>query len=127
MDTRLLSAILAGVAVFFGLLALFPGKGDDEPGLGEAIRAWGARRVGGGRGAARPRAPPGHGHPGARRRHLSRSLHRGGGGRPPSLGALGLRRGYGPLLRGRAAAGAPARAPRPAGGPEPAPPLRRPR
>jgi Flp pilus assembly protein TadB len=47
MDTRLLSAILTGVAVFFGLLALFPGKADDEPGLGEAIRAWRARRVAG--------------------------------------------------------------------------------
>jgi tetratricopeptide (TPR) repeat protein len=47
MDTRLLVAILTGVAVFFGLLALFPGKADDEPGLGEAIRAWRARRVAG--------------------------------------------------------------------------------
>ena len=47
MDTRLLSAILAGVAVFFGLLALSPGKADDEPGLAEAIRAWRARRVAG--------------------------------------------------------------------------------
>ena len=47
MDTRLLSAILTGVAVFFGLLALFPGKADDEPGLAEAIRAWRARRVAG--------------------------------------------------------------------------------
>jgi Flp pilus assembly protein TadB len=47
MDTRLLSTILTGVAVFFGLLALFPGKADDEPGLGEAIRAWRARRVAG--------------------------------------------------------------------------------
>jgi Flp pilus assembly protein TadB len=45
MDTRLMSAILAGVAVFFGLLALFPGKADDEPGLAEAIRAWRKRRV----------------------------------------------------------------------------------
>ena len=47
MDTRLLSAILTGVAVFFGLLALFPGKADDAPGLGQAIRAWRARRVAG--------------------------------------------------------------------------------
>ena len=43
MDTRLLSAILAGVAVLFGLLALFPGKADDEPGLSESIRAWRTR------------------------------------------------------------------------------------
>jgi Flp pilus assembly protein TadB len=47
MDTRLLSAILTGVAVFFGLMALFPGKADDGPGLGEAIRAWRMRRVAG--------------------------------------------------------------------------------
>ena len=47
MDTRLLSAILTGVAVFFGLLALIPGKADEEPGLGEAMRAWRARRVAG--------------------------------------------------------------------------------
>ena len=47
MDTRLLLAVLTGVAVFFGLLALFPGKADDEPGLGEAISAWRARRVAG--------------------------------------------------------------------------------
>jgi Flp pilus assembly protein TadB len=39
MDTRLLSAILAGVAVFFGLLALFPGAADDpERSLRDAIR-----------------------------------------------------------------------------------------
>ncbi len=47
MDTRLLSAVLAGVAVFFGLLALFPGKAGDEPRLAEVIRDWRARRVGG--------------------------------------------------------------------------------
>jgi Flp pilus assembly protein TadB len=47
MDTRLLSTILVGVAVFFGLLALFPGKAGDEPGLGESIRAWRARRLAG--------------------------------------------------------------------------------
>jgi Flp pilus assembly protein TadB len=47
MDTRLLSAILTGVAVFFGLMALFPGKADQGPGLGEAIRAWRMRRVSG--------------------------------------------------------------------------------
>jgi Flp pilus assembly protein TadB len=47
MDTRLLSAILTGVAVFFGLLALVPGKSDDRPGLTESIRAWRARRVAG--------------------------------------------------------------------------------
>ena len=47
MDTRLLSAILAGVAVFFGLMALVPGKADEGPGPGEAIRAWRARRVAG--------------------------------------------------------------------------------
>jgi Flp pilus assembly protein TadB len=47
MDTRLLSAILTGVAVFFGLMALFPGKAGEEPGLAESIRAWRARRVAG--------------------------------------------------------------------------------
>src|SRR6266511_4508062 len=47
MDTRLLSAILTGVAVFFGLLALFPGKADEGPGLGGAIRVWRMRRVAG--------------------------------------------------------------------------------
>jgi Flp pilus assembly protein TadB len=39
MDTRLLSAVLAGVAVFFGLLALFPGAAEGpETSLREAIR-----------------------------------------------------------------------------------------
>ena len=47
MDTRLLSAILTGVAVFFGLLALFPGEADEGPGLAESVRAWRARRVAG--------------------------------------------------------------------------------
>src|SRR5438034_8445259 len=47
MDTRLLSTILVGVAVFFGLLALFPGKAGGQPGLGESIRAWRARRLAG--------------------------------------------------------------------------------
>jgi Flp pilus assembly protein TadB len=47
MDTRLLSSILAGVAVFFGLMALFPGKADEGPGLAESIRGWRARRVAG--------------------------------------------------------------------------------
>jgi Flp pilus assembly protein TadB len=46
MDTRLLSAVLAGVAVFFGLLALFPGAAEGpETSLREAIRgAIGRRR-----------------------------------------------------------------------------------
>ena len=45
MDTRLLSAILAGVAVFFGLLALFPGVAEGpETSLREAIRATVGRR-----------------------------------------------------------------------------------
>ena len=40
MDTRLLSAILAGVAVFFGLLALFPGAAEGpETSAREAIRS----------------------------------------------------------------------------------------
>jgi len=47
MDTRLVSAILAGVAVLFGLLALFPGRAGDEPGLGESVRAWRTRRLAG--------------------------------------------------------------------------------
>jgi Flp pilus assembly protein TadB len=45
MDTVLLSAILAGVAVFFGLMALFPGPATDAPRVGEQIRAWRSRRV----------------------------------------------------------------------------------
>jgi Flp pilus assembly protein TadB len=45
MDTVLLSAILAGVAVFFGLMALFPGPSTDAPRVGEQIRAWRSRRV----------------------------------------------------------------------------------
>jgi Flp pilus assembly protein TadB len=47
MDTRLLSAILAGAAVLFGLLALFPGRAGDEPGFGESVRAWRTRRLAG--------------------------------------------------------------------------------
>ena len=34
MDTVLLSAILTGVAVFFGLMALFPGRSTDAPRVG---------------------------------------------------------------------------------------------
>ena len=45
MDTVLLSAILAGVAVFFGLMALFPGRSTDAPRVAEQIRAWRSRRV----------------------------------------------------------------------------------
>src|SRR5574338_61787 len=45
MDTRLLSAILAGVAVFFGLLALFPGAAEGpERSLRDAIRTTFERR-----------------------------------------------------------------------------------
>ena len=45
MDTRLLSAILAGVAVFFGLLALFPGAAEGpETSLRDAIRTAVERR-----------------------------------------------------------------------------------
>jgi Flp pilus assembly protein TadB len=47
MDTRLLTAILTGVAVFFGLLALFPGKAQEQPGLGASIRGWWGSRVAG--------------------------------------------------------------------------------
>ena len=47
MDTRLLSAVLAGIAVFFGLLALFPGAAEGpETSLREAVRAGFARRRG---------------------------------------------------------------------------------
>ena len=45
MDTVLLSAILAGVAVFFGLVALSPGPSTDAPHVAEQIRAWRSRRV----------------------------------------------------------------------------------
>ena len=45
MDTVLLSAILTGVAVFFGLMALFPSPSTDEPRVGAQIRAWQSRRV----------------------------------------------------------------------------------
>jgi Flp pilus assembly protein TadB len=45
MDTRLLSAVLTGVAVFFGLLALFPGAAEGpETSLREAIRGAVGRR-----------------------------------------------------------------------------------
>ena len=45
VDTRLLSAILAGVAVFFGLLALFPGAASGpESSVRDAIRAAVGRR-----------------------------------------------------------------------------------
>jgi len=45
VDTRLLSAILAGVAVFFGLLALFPGAAEGpETSLRDAIRTAVERR-----------------------------------------------------------------------------------
>jgi len=47
MDTRLLSAMLTGVAVLFGLLALFPGKAGDDQGLAETLRAWRGRRLAG--------------------------------------------------------------------------------
>jgi Flp pilus assembly protein TadB len=45
MDTRLLLAILTGVAVLFGLLALFPGRAGEGPGLAEQLRAWRSGRV----------------------------------------------------------------------------------
>ncbi len=44
MDTVLLSAILTAVAVFFGLLALFPGPAPTGPGLRGQVRALLARR-----------------------------------------------------------------------------------
>ena len=47
MDTRLLAAILTGVAVLFGLVALFPGKAGDQPGIAESVRGWRARRLAG--------------------------------------------------------------------------------
>ena len=46
MDTVLLSAILTGVAVFAGLLALFPGEAADAAGPLDAVRGWAAGRVG---------------------------------------------------------------------------------
>lgn len=47
MDTVLLSALLVGMAVFFGLMALFPGPSTESPRVGEQIRAWRSRRVAG--------------------------------------------------------------------------------
>ena len=45
MDTRLLSAILAGIAVFFGLLALFPGVAQGpEQSVRDAVRTTFERR-----------------------------------------------------------------------------------
>jgi tight adherence protein B len=47
VDTVLLSALLVGLAVLFGLLALFPGPATESPPVGEQIRAWQSRRVAG--------------------------------------------------------------------------------
>ncbi|NJD26907.1 MAG: hypothetical protein FIA92_01255 [Chloroflexi bacterium] len=48
MDTRLLSSILAGVAVFFVLLALFPGTAEGpETSIRDSVRGWWGRRVAG--------------------------------------------------------------------------------
>ena len=102
MDTRLLSAILAGVAVFFGLLALFPGAAEGpETSLRDAIRAAvERRRARRGRaavaGSPRPVAahvprPPGRGAGRARARRLARlaAARRGRpGGRPPAAPGL---------------------------------------
>lgn len=46
MDTVLLSAIFAGIAVFAGLLALFPGESAEGTGPLDAIREWAAGQVG---------------------------------------------------------------------------------
>lgn len=47
MDTALISALLLGLAVFFGLMALFPGPATESPRVGEQIRAWRSRRLAG--------------------------------------------------------------------------------
>ncbi len=44
MDSVLLSAILTAVAVFFGLLAIFPGSAPDGPGVRTRVRELVARR-----------------------------------------------------------------------------------
>ena len=80
MDTVLLSAILAGVAVFFGLLALFPGTIDRRAGVGAAdpsLAVAAGRRCGGALAKARLELSP---------RTLI-ALDRGG---PLVLGLLGL-------------------------------------
>ena len=46
MDIVLLSAIFTGVAVFAGLLALFPGESAEGPGPLDTIRAFAGRQVG---------------------------------------------------------------------------------
>jgi len=46
MDIVLLSAIFMGVAVFFGLLAIFPGEPAEGPGPLDTIRAFAGRQVG---------------------------------------------------------------------------------
>jgi Flp pilus assembly protein TadB len=47
MDTALLSALLVGVAFFFGLMAAFPGPSTEAARVGDRIRAWRAQRVAG--------------------------------------------------------------------------------
>jgi len=47
MDTAVLSALLLGVAAFFGLMALFPGPSTEAEGVGDQIRAWRSGRVAG--------------------------------------------------------------------------------
>jgi Flp pilus assembly protein TadB len=44
MDTVLLSGVLTAVAVFFGLLAIFPGSAPDGPGIRARVRALNSRR-----------------------------------------------------------------------------------
>ena len=45
MDTRLLTAILVGFAVFFGLLAIFPGRVGEGPGIAARLREWRGDRI----------------------------------------------------------------------------------
>ena len=47
MDTALLSALLLGVAVFFGFMAVFPGPSTEAARVGDQIRAWWSGRVAG--------------------------------------------------------------------------------
>lgn len=49
MDLTLVGAVATGVAVFSGLMALLPGGDAAEPGIGERLAAWRARRIEGAR------------------------------------------------------------------------------
>src|SRR5258706_16008030 len=47
VDTALLSALLLGIAVFFGFMAVFPGPSTEAARVGDQIRAWRSGRVAG--------------------------------------------------------------------------------